>query len=87
VPPHVRQRIDEELLQQTLLETRELAQARMAHVEDLADLQVLTPTSWLPRRDRPPCGSNRDLCSAEGDLVPTVPTYVRLEPYPREANR
>ena len=48
VPPQVRQRLDEDLLQQTLLETRELAQARTAHVEDLAELQVLTPTSWLP---------------------------------------
>lgn len=47
VPPQPRQRIDEELLLQILVETRELAHARTAHLEDLGDLQTLAPTSWL----------------------------------------
>jgi hypothetical protein len=47
VPPRPRQRIDEELALQILVETRELAQARTAHLEDLGDLQSLAPTIWL----------------------------------------
>ncbi len=47
VPPQPRQRLDEDLLRQIVDETRELAHARTAHIEDLGDLQALTPTSWL----------------------------------------
>ncbi len=47
VPPVPRQRIDEELLVQIVVETRELAQARTAHLEDLGELQSLAPTIWL----------------------------------------
>ena len=47
VPPQPRQRIDDELALQILIETRELAHARTAHVEDLGELQSLAPTIWL----------------------------------------
>jgi hypothetical protein len=47
VPPRPRQRLDDELLWQIVAETRELAHARAARVEDLGDLQALTPTMWL----------------------------------------
>ncbi len=47
VPPRPRQRIDEELALQILVETRELAHARSAHLEDLGELQSLAPTIWL----------------------------------------
>lgn len=47
VPPRPRQRLDDELLWQIVAETRELAHARTARVEDLGELQALTPTMWL----------------------------------------
>lgn len=47
VPPRPRQRLDSELLWQIVIETRELAHARAARIEDLGDLQALTPTMWL----------------------------------------
>jgi hypothetical protein len=47
VPPRPRQRLDSELLLQIVAETRELAHARAARIEDLGDLQALTPTMWL----------------------------------------
>ncbi|SDT09591.1 hypothetical protein SAMN04488570_3514 [Nocardioides scoriae] len=47
VPPVVRQRLEEDLLLQVLVETRELAHARTAHLEDLGELQSLAPTTWL----------------------------------------
>lgn len=47
VPPRPRQRIDEAMVLQILIETRELAQARTARLEDLGDLQALAPTIWL----------------------------------------
>jgi hypothetical protein len=48
VPPKPRQRLDANLLLQIVQETHELAHARTAHLEDLGDLQALTPTAWLP---------------------------------------
>nr|WP_180204879.1 hypothetical protein [Pseudomonas sp. SbOxS1]NYU04879.1 hypothetical protein [Pseudomonas sp. SbOxS1] len=47
VPPLVRQRLDDDLVQQIVEQTRELAHARNAHVEDLGDLQALAPTLWF----------------------------------------
>lgn len=47
VPPHLRRRLDADLLQQIVAETRELAHARTVHIEDLGDLQALAPTAWL----------------------------------------
>ncbi len=47
VPPVPRQRIEEDLLLQILVETRELAHARTARLEDLGDLHSLVPTIWL----------------------------------------
>ena len=47
VPPRLRQHLDADLVQQIVAETRELAHARTAHVEDLSDLQSLMPTTWL----------------------------------------
>ena len=47
VPPQLRQRLEDDLVQHIVAETRELAHARTAHVEDLGDLQALTPTMWL----------------------------------------
>ncbi len=47
VPPAPRQRLDEVLLLQTLIETRELAHARAARLEDLGELQSLAPAMGL----------------------------------------
>jgi hypothetical protein len=47
VPPQHRQRLDDDLVLQIVAETRELAHARTAHVEDLGELQAMTPTLWL----------------------------------------
>jgi hypothetical protein len=47
VPPQLRQRLDENLVLQIVAETRELAHARTTHIEDLGELQALTPTMWL----------------------------------------
>jgi hypothetical protein len=47
VPPQLRLRLDDELVRQIVAETRELAHARSAHVENLEALQALTPTMWL----------------------------------------
>ncbi len=47
VPPVPRQPLDEELLLQTLIETRELAHARTARLEDLGEWQSLVPTMGL----------------------------------------
>ena len=47
VPPRPRQQLDDNLVLQIVVETRELAHARTAHVEDLGVLQALTPTLWL----------------------------------------
>ena len=47
VPPRQRQRLDSDLLWEIVAETRELAHARTARIEDLGDLQALTPTMWL----------------------------------------
>lgn len=47
VPPRPRQRLDDELLLQILVETRELAHARTARLEHLGDLQGVVPTAWL----------------------------------------
>ena len=47
VPPRPRQRLDNDLLWRIVAETRELAHARAARVEDLGELQALVPTMWL----------------------------------------
>jgi hypothetical protein len=47
VPPRLRQRLDEDLVRRIVDETRELAHARTAHLEDLEALQALAPTIWL----------------------------------------
>jgi hypothetical protein len=47
VSPKPRQRLDDVLVQQIVAETRQLAQARTARMEDLGDFQSLTPTMWL----------------------------------------
>jgi hypothetical protein len=47
VPPRPRQRLDSEVVQQIVAETRQLAHARTARIEDLGELQSLTPTMWL----------------------------------------
>jgi hypothetical protein len=47
VPPVSRQRLGPELVCQILRETRELAQARTARVEDLGTYQALVPAMWL----------------------------------------
>lgn len=47
VPPAPRQRLDNALVQQIVAETRQLAHARSVRMEDLGDLQALTPTIWL----------------------------------------
>jgi hypothetical protein len=47
VPPKERQRLDDDLVQRMLAETRELAHARTVRVEDLGALQALTPTAWM----------------------------------------
>jgi hypothetical protein len=47
VPPAPRQRLENELVQQIVAETRQLAHARTARIEELGDLQALTPTAWL----------------------------------------
>lgn len=47
VPPAPRQRLDEGVLLQTLIETRELAHARAARLEDLGELQSLAPAMGL----------------------------------------
>lgn len=47
VPPKPRQRLYDDLLLQIVEETRELAHARTARIEDLGGLQALTPTMWL----------------------------------------
>lgn len=47
VPPQPRQRLDDDLVLQIVTETRELCHARTAHVEDLGELQTITPTLWL----------------------------------------
>jgi hypothetical protein len=47
VPPAPRQRLESALVQQIVAETRQLAHARTAGIEELGDLQALTPTAWL----------------------------------------
>jgi hypothetical protein len=47
VPPKERQRLDDDLVQRILAETRELALARTVRVEDLGALQALAPTAWM----------------------------------------
>lgn len=47
VPPQPRQRLDTGILLTILEETRELAHARTAKMEDTGDLQSLLPTMWL----------------------------------------
>jgi hypothetical protein len=47
VPPKERQRLDDDLMQRMIAETRELAHARTVRVEDLGALQALAPTAWL----------------------------------------
>lgn len=47
VPPAPRQRLDPGLVQQIVAETRQLAHARTARIEDLGAFQSLTPTMWL----------------------------------------
>jgi hypothetical protein len=47
VPPKPRQRLDNALVQQIVAETRQLAHARTARMEDLGEFQPLTPTMWL----------------------------------------
>lgn len=46
VPPKPRQRLDATVILKIIEETRELAHARMAQLEDLGELQSLTPTMW-----------------------------------------
>ncbi len=48
VPPTPRQRLENALLHRIVAETRQLAHARVARVEELGDLQALAPTTWLP---------------------------------------
>lgn len=48
VPPIPGQRLNEALLLKIVEETRMLAHARTAHVEDLGNLQALSPSMWLP---------------------------------------
>ena len=47
LPPQPRLRLDNELVQQIVAETRQLAHARTARIEDLGAFQSLTPTMWL----------------------------------------
>ncbi len=47
VPPGPRQRLDAALIQEIVAETRQLAHARTARLNDLGELQALTPTLWL----------------------------------------
>lgn len=47
VPPRNRQRLNNELLLKIVEETRELAFARMARMEDIDEFHSLFPTSWL----------------------------------------
>jgi hypothetical protein len=47
VPPRPRLRLDHQLVQQIVAETRQLAQARAARIEDLGPFLSLTPTMWL----------------------------------------
>jgi len=47
VPPKPRQRLSSDLLVQIIEETQELAHARTAPIEDLGNLQAMTPTMWL----------------------------------------
>jgi hypothetical protein len=47
VPPRPRQLLDDAVILEIVKETRSLALARAAHVEDLGDLQAIVPTSWL----------------------------------------
>jgi hypothetical protein len=47
VPPKPRQRLNEDLLLKILEETRTLAHARTARMEDLGSLGNLSPTMWL----------------------------------------
>ena len=47
VPPKPRQRLDNALVRQIVAETRQLAHARTARMEDLGEFQSLTPTMWL----------------------------------------
>jgi hypothetical protein len=47
VPPKQRQRLDADIIFKIIEETRELARARMARVEDVGELQALLPTMWL----------------------------------------
>lgn len=47
VPPKLRQRLDTKVILKILEETRELAKARMARIEDFGELQTLAPTMWL----------------------------------------
>ena len=47
LPPQPRQRLDSQLVQQIVAETRQLAHARTARIEDLGAFQSLTPTMWL----------------------------------------
>jgi hypothetical protein len=51
-PPREQQRLDSDLLVQIVEETRELAHARTARIEDLGELQALAPSMWL--RSSPP---------------------------------
>ncbi len=47
VPPKPQQKLDADLLLKIVAETRELAHARTARIEDLGDLQALAPSMWL----------------------------------------
>lgn len=47
VAPKIRQRLDNNLLLKILEETRSLAHARNAKMEDLGKMQSLTPTMWF----------------------------------------
>jgi hypothetical protein len=47
VPPQPRQHLDNDLVLQIVIETRELTHARTAHIEDLGELQTIAPTMWL----------------------------------------
>ena len=47
VPPKLRQRLDTDLLFKIIEETRSLAHARMARLEDVGDLQSIAPSMWF----------------------------------------
>ena len=47
VPPKLRQRLDTDLLFKIIEETRSLAHARMARLEDMGNLQSMAPSMWF----------------------------------------